>query len=125
MKIRRGDGGASQTRGPDVRLSCVFEDDGRTGYLYALIYDGSAQPIKDAVQIYDAEAAANDHEHELTFVWSASGDQCGLFLDGVLEGFVDFDRKLVSARSNFPAISPWSKEPRAAWRDDFVEYFGA
>src|SRR5262245_13014362 len=117
MKIRRGDGEASQTRGRDPRCVCVFEDDGRTGYLYALHHDGSAQPIKDAVQIYDAQASANDHEHELTFRWSEDGVQCGLFLDGVLEGFVDFDRKLVSARSNFPPVSLWSGAARPEWQD--------
>ena len=123
MRVRRGDKTAHESRGPDVRLSCVFEDDGECGYLYALHYDGSAQPIKDAVQIYGQDPSANDREHALEFRWTASEMQCGLFVDGVLEGFVDFEHKLVCARSDFPPVSLWSGASRLAWRDSFANYF--
>ena len=118
---RQGKPATFESPSADPRIRCAFEDDGETGYLYALDYsDGGAQPIKDAVSLYNVQSA-NDLEIAVEFKWSEDGRKCGLLLNGVLEAFADFDRQLLSAKSNFPAISIWTRQSRPTWDDKFAD----
>jgi hypothetical protein len=115
MAHRRGTSAAYQSVSSDPRLRCVFEDDGGTGYLYALDHtDGSAQPIKDAVNIYTVDTA-NDLDATFDFQWSDDGQRCVMKLDGEPVAIVDFQTKQLSARSNFPRTSPWTGMARVPW----------
>ena len=44
---------------PQGQFSAVFEDDGETGYFYALDRALASQPIQDAVHIYDVESVTD------------------------------------------------------------------
>jgi hypothetical protein len=112
---RHGSKAVYESKSEDARLSCVFEDDGATGYFYVLDHsDGAAQPIKDAVSIYEV-SPTYEQQHTVEFRWSADGRRCGFLLDDRFEAFVDFDTKSVMAKSNFPPLSLWTQEPRPKW----------
>ena len=42
---------------PSGSSVCVFEDDGQTGYFYALDFTRGENPIVDAVEVYESEQA--------------------------------------------------------------------
>ena len=115
MAHRVGTKAAYQSVSSDARLRCIFEDDGDTGYLYALDHsDGSAQPIKDAVNIYNVGTAIGQ-EVTFEFRWSPDGRCCLMKLNNESIAFADFDEKQLLARSNFPSVSTWTQQPRMLW----------
>jgi len=115
MAHRRGTKAAFQSVSSDARLRCIFEDDGEKGYLYALDHtEGSAQPIRDAVNIYNVDSS-NDRDATFEFRWSEDGRRCILKLDGEPVALVDFEAKQLSAQSNFPETSPWTRAARVPW----------
>jgi hypothetical protein len=117
---RHGSKAVYESKSPDESLSCVFEDDGATGYFYVLEHaDAAAQPIKDAVSIYEV-SPTYQQQHAVEFRWSADGRRCGFLLDDRFEAFVDFDTKAVTAKSNFPPLSLWTQEPREKWTDAVI-----
>jgi hypothetical protein len=67
---------------PNDAFATVFEDDGDTGYFYALERRGSELPIVDAVQIYNvANVVDCAKRSEVTIVWSLDGSKSALFLN--------------------------------------------
>ena len=46
---------------PEGMLAAVFEDDGETGYFYALDESVDGNPIQDALHIYNAEDISDGH----------------------------------------------------------------
>lgn len=68
---------------PVGAYSVVFEDDGDTGYFYAVDRRGSDMQILDAVQIY---AVRNVVDRELPSTlevrWIADGQPTALYLNG-------------------------------------------
>jgi len=56
------------------RYQTVFEDDGETGYFYALDTEKSDNPIVDALHIYNVESVTDrEKPSELHIVWSVVG----------------------------------------------------
>lgn len=105
--------------------ACIFEDDGTTGYLYALksAENGDAiGPIADAVLVYKyTKGNPRQQSAELQFQWTDSGRCCGLVLDGHLYALFDFDTQIGFNISGFPPASKtdgWarSKEMADAYR---------
>ena len=101
--------------------ACVFEDDGTTGYLYALkpAENGDAiGPIADAVLVYQyTEGNPRQHSAELQFQWTDSGSCCGLVLDGHLYALFDFDTQTGFSISGFPPASEtggWARSKEMA-----------
>ena len=43
-------------------LAVMFEDDGETGYFYALDMRQNAQPVVDCLHVYNADNTRNHHE---------------------------------------------------------------
>ena len=61
-----------QKDSPRGRYSAFFEDDGETGYFYALDLERSADMILDAVHIYNVATVVERQESSmLSIVWSA------------------------------------------------------
>lgn len=46
---------------PEGNFITVFEDDGKTGYFYALDESVEGNPIKDALHIYNVEDVSDGH----------------------------------------------------------------
>lgn len=50
-----------KSQAPEGMLAAVFEDDGQTGYFYALDESVEGNPIQDAVHIYNVEDISDGH----------------------------------------------------------------
>lgn len=121
---RQGDATALQSVSTDARLRLVFEDDGETGYLYVLDHsEGDAQPIKDAVHLYNVDNS-EVVEQLVSFGWSHDGRRCALFLGDMPVALVDFDKRLALSPSNFPQFSTWTQRARTQWSDEALRFFG-
>ena len=71
QQIRVGDPVLVEGASPTPPFEVVFEDDGETGYFYALDTSRRDNPIVDAMQIYNVAAVKNRHlPSTLQIVWS-------------------------------------------------------
>ena len=85
--------------------SAFFEDDGDTGYFYAMDLARSENTILDAVHIYNvASVSDRDRESSLSIVWSADGMKCALLINGYPHATFDFGAKRGYCRTNFPNL---------------------
>lgn len=111
-RIRPGQPARLEAQSPSGSSLVVLEDDGETGYLYALVPGRDGRPaIADAVQVYIAPASgAASAEVGVRLEWSADGERCGLTLDGELQAVFDFRAQLGACRSGFPPPVGWRRE---------------
>lgn len=103
---------------PNTRFTAVFEDDGETGYFYALDTDDKDNPIQDAVHIYNAENVADAHvASKVQIVWSQDGTKTALLINDYPHAVFDFTARRGYCRTNFPP--PGAKWPQDthAWDD--------
>jgi hypothetical protein len=115
---------------PDGRYSAFFEDDGETGYFYAVDLSRQDNMILDAVHIYNvANVMDRDRPSTLSIVWSEDGSKCALLINGYPHAAFDFAAKRGYCRTNFPnfpneAEGNWSKSDHS-WSDDAVAWLGS
>jgi hypothetical protein len=93
----------------------VFEDDGETGYFYALdVGREHGQKIVDAMQVYTRTEDYGDDGRVpilIRIVWSDDGQRSGLEIDGHLRAVFDFSNLLGCGLSGFPAPSNgWARK---------------
>lgn len=105
----RGEPVVLDVPGPVASRLVVFEDDGDTGYFYAVeAPDDGAPRIIDAVFVYGAPGAGAAAPEIAEVRWSADGARAALFLGGVAEAAFDFDRGRGYGRSGGPGGGqPW------------------
>ena len=105
-------------------FAVVFEDDGATGYFYALDTANEDQMILDAVHIYNVENVADrDKSSTARVIWSASEEQAALLINDYPHAVFDFAAKRGYCRTGFPPPSPnWSSEGHE-WDDAAMEFF--
>ncbi len=114
---------------PDGRHNAFFEDDGETGYFYAVDLGRSENRILDAVHIYDvANVVDRDRPSTLSIAWSEDGTKCALLINGRPHAAFDFAAKRGYCRTNFPnfpihAEGRWLKSDHS-WSDDAVAWLG-
>ena len=122
-KLEVGKPAAFEARSPDNRYSVVFEDDGDTGYLYALDYtDKEGNPIQEAMSIYDVKNVTDrDKPSEVVFVWTADSQQAALFINSYPHAVFDFAKKRGYCRRDFPKPGKWGTSFK--WDDSAIEAF--
>lgn len=114
---------------PAGRYSAFFEDDGETGYFYAVDPSRLDDMILDAVHIYNvANVVDRDRPSTLRIVWSADGTKCALLINAYPHAVFDFAAKRGYCRTNFPNFpdpveSRWSKSDHG-WSDAAVVWLG-
>src|SRR5579863_2485243 len=97
----------------------VFEDDGETGYLYALDDRQDENPMVDALHIYDAEDMSDpDAPSVLRFDWSEDEAAVALVLDDHAHAFIDFEASLAMCSSDFPPVEPPAFAQSHAWDEE-------
>ena len=108
--MRVGDEVVLEEQSPSQPFSTVFEDDGGTGYFYALDHRGQENPIVDALCIYTvATFAEADREHSVQICWSDDGMKSGLLVDGLVHAVFDFAAKRGFCRIGFPpSVMAWN-----------------
>ncbi len=88
---------------PDGRHSAFFEDEGETGYFYALDLLRTHNMILDAVHIYNvANVVDRDKPSQVEIVWSADGLKCALLINDYPHAAFDFSERRGYCRKNFP-----------------------
>jgi hypothetical protein len=111
---------------PSTQYSGVFEDDGRTGYVYA--YDRAApedEQILDACHIYNvANVVDRDRPSEVEIIWTDDGMKAALLINDFAHAVIDFRARRAYCRTNFPPpTGAWSAEARAPWDDALLADF--
>ncbi|MBO0752455.1 MAG: DUF2251 domain-containing protein [Bradyrhizobiaceae bacterium] len=123
--IRVGDARVVQSGSSMGRYQAVFEDDGATGYFYALDMSRSGNPIVDALHVYDVNSVADrDQPRDLQILWSSDGLKTVLFLNSYPHAIYNFEDRRGCCRTGFPpaAIGLGASHD---WQDAEMEHFHA
>jgi hypothetical protein len=110
---------------PQGTFSVVFEDDGDTGYFYALDLRLGGNPIVDAVQVYNVSEVADRHRpSNVQVVWAGDGRKAMLLIDRYPHAIFDFLARRGYCRTGFasPMSTGWTDQPHT-WRDEAVQLF--
>lgn len=110
---------------PEGTLATVFEDNGQTGYFYALDESVEGNPIKDVVHIYNAEDISDGHiPSDVKIGWSEDSLKCVLLINGYPHGVFDFEGKNGYCRSGFPPRinDEWSAQGHG-WNNSVDDFF--
>jgi len=122
-----GDNSFAAKDSPGGRYSAFFEDEGDTGYFYAVDLTRKDQTILDAVHIYNAANVTDrDRPSTLEILWSEDGLKCALLINGYAHAAFDFAAQRGFCRTNFPNFPDqpqgcWSQSDHA-WSDDAVAW---
>jgi hypothetical protein len=111
---------------PAGSYSVVFEDDGETGYFYAVERRGADMQILDAVQIYAVRNVVDrEIPSELQVVWSEGGQQAALYVNSYPHAVFDFQARRGYCRTGFPPPpqTGWSSQGHG-WDEDALKPFG-
>lgn len=88
----------------------VFQDDGQTGYFYAVdAPEGKSPEMVDGVFVYTVDPLTSVAPDIAEVRWSPDGDRAALFFGGVAQAAFDFARQRGFGRTpSQSAISgPW------------------
>ena len=119
-----GDKSYISSTSPLGSVATAFEDDGDTGYFYAMERSGSDIRIVDAVQVYVARNVVDrDRPSELAIIWSADGLKSALLLNNYPHAAFDFAAKRGYCRTGFPGPSSHWPDAGHEWSDSVMELF--
>jgi len=105
------------------KLSAVFEDDGDTGYFYALDYSFKGRPIQEATHIYNVKNVSDRNiPSRVRIVWSADGRKTCLWINEYPHAVFDFAAQKGYCRTNFPPPGKW-KTHDFLWDDSCLGLF--
>ena len=110
---------------PTGHFSAVFEDDGETGYFYAIDRAAKGQSIQDAVHIYNvASVTDKDKASTVRIGWTADGSKVALLINDYPHAVFDFEAQQGYCRSGFPppGVGPWSQQGHE-WNEACVSLF--
>ncbi|QIG05411.1 DUF2251 domain-containing protein [Proteus sp. ZN5] len=120
-----GEARVVESLAPDRVFAAVFEDDGQTGYFYAIDESVDGNPIQDALHIYNVEDVTDkDIPSDIKIGWSEDSKKCVLLINGYPHGAYDFESKNGYCRSGFPpSVShEWSILGHE-WNDTVDDFF--
>lgn len=107
---------------PEKPYAAVFEDDGQTGYFYALEPTDSENPIADALHIYNVDDVTDrDEPSEVMIAWSDDSETVILLINDCPHAVFDFAEKCGLCRNTFPLPEPDSPWRRCEWDESSVE----
>ena len=111
-----------ESNSPGEPFAVFFEDEGETGYFYALNMELD-QPIVDAVQIYNvANVTDKEIPSKVQVAWSNDGLKSALLINDYVHAVFDFESERGYCRTGFPPIDDWSKQGHE-WSDAAIELF--
>ena len=111
---------------PEGHFVAVFEDDGETGYFYALDTSVKEQSIQDAVQIYNVANVADSSEPSTVKIgWSVDSMKVVLLINDYAHAVFDYQAKQGFCRTGVPPASSngkWSTQGHE-WNNAAIELF--
>jgi hypothetical protein len=123
--VRVGEAKVVESDSPVGRYRSVFEDDGSTGYFYALDTTRPDNPIIDALHVYDVERVADrERACQLHILWSADGLKTALFLNSSSHATYNFEGQRGCCRTGFPPTAILDGGSHV-WADAEMEHFHA
>ncbi|MDO5624815.1 MAG: DUF2251 domain-containing protein [Pseudomonadota bacterium] len=124
QNIRIGNSKHVEGKAPEGNYSAVFEDDGNTGYFYALDYSRENQPIQNALHIYDVASITDKHlPSEIKIGWSMDSNKVVLLINEYPHAVFDFFSKRGYCRNEFPPPTKNSGWSGHEWSDESIELF--
>ena len=111
---------------PESPFLAVFEDDGQTGYFYALDTSVEGQQIQDAVHIYNVESVSDRSRPSTVKIgWSVDSQKTVLLINDYPHAVFDFNGKQGYCRTGFPpspSNSEWSPSGHS-WDEACIALF--
>jgi hypothetical protein len=111
---------------PDGRFATVFEDDGDTGYFYALDTLAEKNRIQDALHIYNVDNVTDRAKPSVVKIgWSKDSQKAVLLINNHPHAVFDFSTCQGFCRTGFPPArqdGPWSSGGHQ-WDDAVVDLF--
>ncbi len=106
-------------------VSVVFEDDGTTGYLYA-VEPGDEMRLLDALHVYNV-ADVEDRQLPVTaqLFWTVEETAAALVINGYCHALYDFQRQAGFCRNAFPPAQNGQLLKRELTDERVEEYFAA
>jgi hypothetical protein len=127
--FRVGSATAVSSVSPAGTYGAIFEDDGDTGYFYALQHPSQGDGrVLDAVHIYDVQNVADQNvPSRVAILWSADGMKCVLLINDYPHAVFDFAARRGYCRTNFPNSAgdegrSWNTSDHQ-WKDDVMKWF--
>ncbi|MBC6991335.1 DUF2251 domain-containing protein [Hymenobacter sp. BT491] len=107
-------------------LGVIFEDDGTTGYFYAVNQGGESMIVVDALHIYNVDDVA-DKEIAVTgqIFWDEEESAAAMIINGYCHALFDFKRQAGFCRNAYPPSMTQQTEPRELTDDVIQQYFAA
>lgn len=110
---------------PQGPWAAVFEDDGQTGYFYALDNSRPSR-IQDALHVYNVRNVTDREKPSVVKIgWSTDGKSVVLLINGHPHAIFDFQQKQGFCRSGFPpahADGEWSSRGHG-WDEAAIALF--
>ena len=124
-EIRVGQPCVVEGASPTPPFVVMFEDDGTTGYLYALDMSRDGNPVVDALQIYNvAQVTDRDRPSKVELVWSQDDKKAALLINRYPHAIFDFEGRRGYCRTGFPppAKDGWTQQGHE-WDNKAEELF--
>ena len=125
-KIQVGKPTTVEGPSPTPPFAVVFEDDGDTGYFYALDKSRSDSLIVDAMHIYDTKAVSDRHRPStVQIVWSLDHQKAALLINSYPHAIFDFAARRGYCRTGFPSVRShvgWTQHSHD-WDEKALELF--
>jgi hypothetical protein len=125
QEIRVGEPTVIEGAAPTPPFVAVFEDDGATGYFYALDSSRTGNPIVDALHIYNVASVTDKHlPSKVQLVWSNDDKKVALLINRYPHAIFDFEIQRGYCRTGFPppAKNGWTQHSHE-WDDKAKELF--
>lgn len=105
-------------------FSVVFEDDGATGYFYAILRHGTKPEILDTMMIYSVQDKDMvGKKMYISINWSKDNLKALLTLNNLPQAVFDFESKRGYCRKNFPTANKIWTDYNHKWDDNVLDFF--
>lgn len=124
-EIRVGEAVVIEGASPTPPFVVVFEDDGTTGYFYALDTSRTGNPIVDAMHIYNVDSVTDQQlPSTIGIVWSQDDKKAALLINRYPHAIFDFSARRGYCRTGFPppCKEGWTQHNHE-WDDEAQELF--
>jgi len=102
----------------------VFEDDGETGYFYALDRSLGDKSVLDALHVYDVKSVIDlAKESRFIITWSPDGMKVLLSINENPHAAFNFQERRGYCRNNYPSPNPEFTNHEHEWSDEVLKYF--
>lgn len=111
---------------PSGTYAAVFEDDGQTGYFYAMDVSREDNPVENALHIYNTQDVTDREKPSTVKIgWSEDSKKVVLLINDYPHAVFDFSKKRGYCRTGFPPPAPqsgWDAHSHD-WDDEALNLF--